>query len=165
MRNWGINTAAKLKRELRRAEILHDILLGVEHAGFLAQSTEAAFRACRAELRACGCKMTRRNFALILKKWQASPCAESLVRKRRTVPVNPPFGIDDCIPLIRWAFEKKISLAEAVRLSKGAHISRVPSRTTILHLLPWAVAVDAHAASVARIRRGLAAVAPKRGKR
>lgn len=155
--SWGIVTTAQLRRERKRAEILHGILLDLEAAGHL-KNKSMAFRLCRANLRAKKLTMTCRNFSRLAIKWQAAPTPATLVRQRKTVV---PYSVFDCHRVAEFAFQKKISLARAVKELKAAGERRVPARVTVLSRLPWAEAVDTYAFSYSRIQRGMADFPPE----
>lgn len=159
---WGILTPAQLRREKRRAEILHGILLELETAGFL-KNIPAAFRLCRAQLVAKKLTMSCVSFSRQVHKWKVDPSPESLIRKRKAQKPFVPFSAIACQRVVEFAVEKKIGLSKAVEELKAAGSRRVPSRGTILAKLPWSDAVDAFAFQYSRIQQGLAAMPSQAG--
>lgn len=154
---WGIVKPSQYKRERRRSQILHEIFECFAAAG-LKQNVMANYRSCRAELMACGIRMSSRNFSRLFRKWRIDPTEKTLNRSRKHIsPPVPPFNREDCIKVAALAFSEIISLDRAVEKMKKAGERRVPTRMTILKHLKWAGAVDSYAHSHTRISRGLAA--------
>jgi len=132
---WGVVTEAMLKREAKRAEVIHGVFKGIEHDGHQ-RKLYRTYRIFGGELRKNRIFISGKTFVRMFRRWEADRSPQSLMRHRRQGHV---ISECDCRAVFDHAMRKGISLEDAVDCLKAIPgTQRIPSAATVRDRIPWA---------------------------
>lgn len=134
-KKWGVVAAAMMKREAKRAEVIHGVCKAIESNGHH-HNLSMAYRLYGGELRKNRIFISRKTFVRMFRRWRADRSPQSLVRHRRQGHV---ISEGDCKAVFDHAMRKGISLDDAVdHLKATPGETRIPSAATVRIRIPWA---------------------------
>lgn len=132
---WGVVTEAMLKRETKRAEVIHGVFTGIEPAGHR-YNLSKAYRICGGGLRRNRIFISVKTFERMFRRWEADRSPQSLMRRRRH---GHEISEDDCRAVFDHSMSKGISLEDAVDYLKATPgTGRIPCAATVRSRISWA---------------------------
>ena len=132
---WGVVSAAMVKRETKRAQLIHGVFNGLKSTCRRSNLSQA-YRLCGGELRKNQIFISAKTFGRMFQRWNIDQSPRSLMRHRRTGNV---ISERECRAVFDYAMREGISLETAVdRLKATPGAKNIPSAATVRNRLPWA---------------------------